>query len=179
LSELRRAKISELASLYGKLVFHSANRLLADAHCAEDITQDVFLKLFSTPDTSFNNIQNWPGYLKSMAIFAAIDFMRKQKRHAESSLELNVEPMGCTEQQPWQKLLTQLDMNKFLSILLQLKPQDANAFCLRFVEGYSYQEIGELLDISANSVGVKIHRSQQQILAQLGQSQSLGDRHAV
>ena len=87
--------------------------------------------------------------------------------------------MGDAEQQPWQKLLTQLDMSNFLSALLHLKPLDANAFCLRFVEGYSYQEIGELLDISANSVGVKIHRSQQQILTQLGQSQSLGDGHAV
>jgi RNA polymerase sigma-70 factor (ECF subfamily) len=63
--------------------------------------------------------------------------------------------------------------------LKYVKAQDAEIFCMRFVEGYSYQEIAKVFDISQSLVGVRLHRCQQELLSRVGHSQSLGDSYAV
>jgi len=60
-----------------------------------------------------------------------------------------------------------------------MRTQDAEIFCLRHIEGYSYQEIGALLEMSSNAVGVCLHRTQQKLSSQLPQSQYLGEQKHV
>ncbi len=82
-----KVKVAQLAETYARQVFHSAYRLLSDTHLAEDVTQEVFLKLFNKPGDAFDKITHWPGYLRSMAISTAIDQLRRNKRLAEEPLE--------------------------------------------------------------------------------------------
>lgn len=82
-----KVNIAKLAQQYGRKVFQSAFRILNDAHLAEDVAQDVFIKLFKKPTESFDQISNWQGYLKSMAISTAIDQLRRHKRLAEEPIE--------------------------------------------------------------------------------------------
>jgi RNA polymerase sigma-70 factor (ECF subfamily) len=174
-----KVKIADLAAQYGRQVFHSAYRLLSDIHMAEDVTQEVFLKLFNKPSEAFDKITHWPGYLKSMAISAAIDQLRRNKRLAEDPLEGSSISTLPTNDHPLQKLLCERDLFAFKVALLRLTTQDAQIFCLRHIEGYAYQEIAELLGITSNLVGVALHRAQLKLSSYLGESQLLGERHAI
>lgn len=169
-----KTKISELAQQYGKLVFHCAFRLLSDIHLAEDVTQDVFIKLFKKPIGSLDAIKNWPAYLKSMAVSTAIDYLRRNTRLAEDALESTLENESDMSAQPFSQVLQDRDLKVFKSAILQLNEQDAHIYCLRHVEGYSYQEIAEIINISTNLVGVSLHRSQLKMSTILGKSQFLG-----
>ena len=174
-----KVKIADLAAQYGRQVFHSAYRLLSDIQMAEDVTQDVFLKLFNKPTEAFDNITHWPGYLKSMAISTAIDQLRRNKRLAEEPIETTSQSPSHTNDQPLQTLLCERDLFAFKAALLRLTTQDAQIFCLRHIEGYTYQEIADLLSISSSLVGVALHRAQIKLSSYLGESQFLGERHAI
>lgn len=174
-----QARIADLATQYGRQIFHSAYRLLSDIHMAEDVTQEVFLKLFKKPTESFDKITHWPGYLKSMAISASIDQLRRNKRRAEEPIETVSESNLQTSEAPLQHLLRERDLYAFKAALMQLTTQDAQIFCLRHIEGFTYQEIADLLCITSNLVGVAIHRSQIKLSSHLGESQFLGESHAI
>lgn len=175
----QKVNIAKLAEEYGRQVFHSAYRILSDTHLAEDVTQEVFLKLFKKSTESFDHIKHWPGYLKNMAISGAIDQLRRNKRLAEESIELVPEQACDPINLPLQSVLTQRDLYRFRAALLNLTTQDAQVFCLRHIEGYSYQEIAKLVDISTNLVGVTLHRAQIKLSSQLGESQLLGENNEI
>lgn len=172
-----KTKISELAQKYGKQVFHSAFRLLSDTHLAEDVVQDVFIKLFNKPMSALNAVKNWPAYLKSMAVSTAIDYLRRNTRLAEDALDSTHEKVSDSSTQPLDQVLQERDLTLFKSALLQLTEQDAHMYCLRHVEGYSYQEIASLVNVSSNLVGVSLHRSQLKLSNIVGKSQYLGAHH--
>lgn len=174
-----KVNIAKLAQQYGRKVFQSAYRILNDAHLAEDVAQDVFLKLFKKSTESFDQISNWQGYLKSMAISTAIDQLRRHKRLAEEPIENESQQNINEAKQPLQQVLIQKDLAQFKIALVDMHPQDAEIFCLRHIEGYSYQEIGELLDMTSNAVGVCLHRTQQKLLNQLPESQFFGEQKHV
>lgn len=174
-----KVKIANLAAQYGRQVFHSAYRLLSDIHMSEDVTQEVFLKLFNKPTEAFDKITHWPGYLKSMAISSAIDQLRRNKRLAEDPIESTSENTLQTSEQPLQQLLCERDLFAFKAALTRLTTQDAQIFCLRHIEGFTYQEIADLLSISSNLVGVSLHRAQIKLSSHLGESQFLGESHAI
>ena len=66
-----------LARLYGALVFKAAWRVLGDAAQAEDVQQDVFLRLIQSPPAS---VVSWPAWLSASATRAAIDMLRGHQR---------------------------------------------------------------------------------------------------
>lgn len=169
-----KAKISDLAQQHGKLVFHCAFRILSDTHLAQDVAQDVFIKLFKKPLSSLNDVKNWPAYLKSMAVSTAIDYLRRNTRLAEDALDTSPLRAIETNSQPLNQVLQDRDLQVFKAALLQLSEQDAHMYCLRHVEGYSYQEIAEITDVSSNLVGVSLHRSHLKLSTIIGKSQFLG-----
>ena len=66
-----------LARQYGPLVFKAAYRVLGDASLAEDVQQEVFLRLIEAQPQA---VKSWPAYLRASAARAAIDVLRRQRR---------------------------------------------------------------------------------------------------
>ncbi len=180
-----QAAIAKLAQQHGRMVFHTTYRLLGNSHSAEDVTQEVFIKLFKKSTNAFNSIKNWPAYLKTMASSAAIDQLRRQQRQAEESMEdsLNEDIQSVEKAQrntdPYREIALSRDIENFRSALAELATQDAHVFCLRHLEEFSYQEIAKQLGISTSLVGVTLHRAQQKISQLVGESQFLGAGYEI
>lgn len=173
-----KAKVAALANQYGRQVFHCANRLLSDTHLAEDVTQEVFLKLFNKAPAAFDSISHWPAYLKSMAISTALDQIRRRKRLAEDNFAQMPAEAEQLSNGPFTQIAVQRDLDAFRLALMQLTAKDAQVFCLRHIEGHSYQEIADLLEISNSLVGVTLHRAQHKLAQFLGETQLSGDSYA-
>ena len=69
--------VNALARGYGRTVYLAAWRVLGDAGQAEDVQQDVFLRLLETPP---GDVASWPAYLAAMATRQAIDRLRSRQR---------------------------------------------------------------------------------------------------
>jgi RNA polymerase sigma-70 factor (ECF subfamily) len=152
------------------LVFRTAYRITGNAGDAEDVLQTVFLRLLRRHRNA-DPLENPESYLRRAAINAALDVIRS--RQANQTVPLPEEPSH--------PLLSELTHDNVFSLrqaltraMAQLKPRPAEIFALRFLEGFSNQQIARMLGLSHVLVAVIVHRSRQQLRKAL--RPYLGDR---
>lgn len=159
--------VASLARNYGSRVFHAAYRVLGDAAQAEDVQQEVFLRLL---EKSVGDIASWPAYLTALATRMSIDRLRRQQRwrrlipmwHAS---ELPV--FDSTEQDAIRS-----DRARQLRIALsRLKPKEAECFTLRYLHGMEISAIAQATGMTMNHVSVCLHRAARALEARLDESE--------
>lgn len=155
--------VAELARQHGRLVFAAAHRILGDAALAEDVQQDVFLRLL---DARLDTVQSWPAWLTAAATRQAIDHVRRQQRWRR------LWP-GWLLQQPANTdtadslTLREERARRLANALARLKPREAECFALRFVQGHDVPAIAAALAITPNHASVLLHRATRALEAQL------------
>lgn len=78
--------LSELYDRYGRLVFSVAMNVLVDEALAEEVTQDVFLRVWDKAVTFDANLAKVSTWLASVARHRAIDVLRSRRKRPEGNL---------------------------------------------------------------------------------------------
>ncbi len=140
------------------LVFRTAYRVTGNAADAEDVLQTVFLRLMRRTSES-SEVENEESYLRRAAINAALEGIRsRQVDRTEELTDVHAGPAYGEARELRQAL------GRALS---KLKPQPAEIFTLRFIEGFGNREIARMLGISQVSVAVIVYRTRQQLRKEL------------
>lgn len=135
--------------LYSDRLYRFVLKSIKDVHKAEDIVQDSYEKLWK-------NVENVDGnkvksYLFTTAYHTMIDIIRKDKRSAYS------EELKLTEQSHENNYS---DLAEILKEAVEKLPEiQRMVLLLRDYEGYSYEEIGEMANLSESQVKVYIYRA--------------------
>jgi RNA polymerase sigma-70 factor, ECF subfamily len=156
--------VSTLADRYGRLVFTTAHRILANTHDAEDVLQQVFLKLFRTWGNRVKPeaINDWGAYLRTMATRTALDMLRAQRQRRWREMPLD-------EDDPPNELISsgvpdvEEKMDRLRQALAELPERDAQVFTLRYFEEFPYEAIAAQMGISLDLVGVILHRARKRL----------------
>lgn len=130
-------------------VFRFILKNIKDDEMARDIVQDTFAKMWEkVSDIAFAKAKS---YLFTAAYHTMIDRIRKDKR--QTSLEqVHTDNYGHDRQYS--------DISEVLEVALQKLPEiQRSALLLRDYEGYSYQEIGQILNLNESQVKVYIYRA--------------------
>lgn len=147
-----------------RLVFRTAYRITGNAADAEDALQTVFMRLLRRAEDA-EALQKQESYLRRAAINAALDIVRA--RQPDRTLEL-VDLPGPAENDA-------RELRQALARALgKLPPRSAEAFTLRFFEGFDNPEIARMLGISQVLVAVIIHRTRRHLRKEL--AAFLGDK---
>lgn len=153
-----------LAQHYGPLVFRAAFRVLGDAALAEDVQQDVFLRLLEQPP---QDVASWPAYLTAAAVRRAIDRQRQQRRwwrllplwRAQApQAAASSEDLGLADERA----------RRLRAAMAELSPREAQCFSLRYLEGMTIGDIARVLAITGNTAHVTLHRARRRLEARLG-----------
>lgn len=134
------------------MVFSMAYHLLHDRGRAEEVAQDVFLRLHRHAD-SIKSESHLVFWLRQVTCRRAIDEVRKLPKAPPASLEDVAEPVAE---------LPELDplLARGLRRMVASLPEDARAvIVLRFQEELGLAEIAEILDIPINTVKSRLQRS--------------------
>lgn len=140
-----------------------ARRLLGDAAEAEDLVQDVFLKLH-LGRAKFDGKAAYSTWLYRILVNTGINRLRSRKRRAR--LQLMPEPAPTPEEASSGAEM----MERFSAALGGLSPQHAQVLWLREVRGLSYPAIARLLRVPEGTVKSAISRGRarlQTVLASL------------
>ncbi len=177
-----KQRIAQLTREHGCSVYQCAFKILGDRHQAEDIAQEVFLKLFNRSLDELDSIRNWRAYLKTMATSASCDYLRKSFHQRELSDQVVTLPLTQSQQHqlsaPEQNVASQQQLHQLRQALTTLKPQEAEVFVLRTIEELSYQEIAEQMVINQSHVGALLHRAKQKLIDHFSQFNSEEPAHA-
>jgi RNA polymerase sigma-70 factor (ECF subfamily) len=117
---------------------------------AQDIVQTAFEKLWV--NRSKVEPEKAKSYLFTVAYHQMIDHIRKDKRNNTTD---NFEEVKISIYQDANAELKQA----LLSAINQLNPTQKSLVLLKDYEGYSYQEIGTIMDLSESQVKVYLHRA--------------------
>jgi RNA polymerase sigma factor (sigma-70 family) len=158
--------VAALARQYGPTVFRAAWRVLGTRAAAEDVQQQVFLRLIEAPP---RDVQSWPALLTTMATRLAIDHLRRQRRwrflaplwKVDEPDDSPAEEAECTEAARFMR-----------QALSELNVRDASCFVMRHLHGMTPAAIGAALGISDNHVSVSAHRARKALEAMLAKEQS-------
>ena len=146
--------IDELSAQLYRYAFH----FLRNQEDAKDIIQDVFEKMWLNRKTiDLETVKPW---LYRCTHNAMVNFIAKKSRTSYMS---NQELPKTTS--PFDSSFESMqDVDRMVSIL---PPTQKSIILLRDIEGYTYKEIGLILDLSASQVKVYLFRARMKIKKQL------------
>jgi RNA polymerase sigma factor (sigma-70 family) len=136
---------------------------LRDVDKSKDIVQDSYEKLWMKVETvSYEKVKS---YLFSTAYHTMIDLLRRDKRQVE------LEPQ-FEKQLVYNHHYT--DLKEVLNLALSKLPEiQRSVIMLRDYEGYSYEEIGEITNLSDSQVKVYIFRARTFLKNYIGQIETV------
>lgn len=146
--------IDELSAQLYRYAFH----FLRNQEDAKDIIQDVFEKMWLNRKTiDLETVKPW---LYRCTHNAMVNFIAKKSRTSYMS---NQELPNATT--PFDSSFESMQIvDRMVSIL---PPTQKSIILLRDIEGYTYKEIGLILDLSASQVKVYLFRARMKIKKQL------------
>ncbi len=137
-------------------VYSLALRFTGDATAAWDLTQEVFIKVFSRLG-EFRNQAKFETWLYRIVLNACIDEQRRNKRFVP--LEKYGKNNERSEAQPQEKSYIRRQVTEAVqAAVARLSPKVKAPILLRYVEGLSYEEIAEVLGCRAGTVAARLNR---------------------
>jgi len=164
----QREAFEELFDRHGPRIYNIVYRLCGNPTEAEDLTQETFLRAFTTLHT-LRQPQAFAGWLSRIATNTSLGILRRRRSLAfvELSEEVaNTFPDDSHWQSPQDVVLTGDDRQAVRATLERLVPSQRVALALREVEGLSYADIARTLGVSSGAVEVLIFRARRRFREQ-------------
>jgi RNA polymerase sigma-70 factor (ECF subfamily) len=165
----------ELVRDHGARVYRLAYRLTGNPHDAEDLTQDVFVRVFR----SLHRFQpgTFEGWLHRITTNLFLDgARRRQKIRFDGLGDGSAERLPSNWPSPSEQLADADLDHDVAAALSALPPEFRAAVVLCDIEGLSYEEISEVLDIKIGTVRSRIHRGRAQLRTALAHRRPTGER---
>ena len=168
---LKRAKkgenaaICDLLSFYENKVYCIVIRMLKNEHDANDCTQDALIKIFNSLH-KFKGESSFSTWVYRITINTANDYLRRQNRHKSVSLEQQ-EDGGTSLKNlsfsPDEMLDSVQIKDSIMAAIDTLNEEQRTAIILCDIEGFSYEEIAQMLYISIGTVKSRIFRGREKL----------------
>ena len=152
----------EIVTLYSRRIFNLAYRFTSSIEAAEDLTQEVFIRIYKTLDQydpKQGNLSNW---LMRLARNLIIDDYRHRQRNPQNSAAEAVEDhtyhlhsVGTSAHKEIERRELAAQVQEGID---KLPPDLRTCVILRDIEELSYKEIVETLDIPEGTVKSRINR---------------------
>lgn len=166
----KESAFEELVRRHQQRVFALVSGILRRREDVEDIAQQVFLKVYLSL-RRFDQRAAFSTWLYKITVNECWDYLRKKKvRPLVYESDLSEEQvsrldgivaaervaLGPNERAELKQLLERM--------LDKLPEQDRQLLILKEIEGFSVQELGEILDLNVNTVKVRLFRARGRIL---------------
>lgn len=165
----RRTTFEVLVQQHQHRVYGFACFYLKDHVLAEDVTQDVFLRLWSHREEI--DEARLPGWLIRVTRNACIDILRKQKLERRL-MDVNTDDLEMKDSgEPTPEDTTEtLDFQEQLQRALDGMTEPYRSIViLREIQEMKYEEISEALDLPLNTTKVYLHRARKMLRHQLNE----------
>ena len=157
-----REAFEQLVKRYQKSLFNFIYRYLGEWSAAEDLTQEVFLRVF----LAARRFEARPGasvstWIYRIAYHLSLNEIKRRQRFLRMSNHLEDTMPGLGDRSSSDLMEVQALRDEVLSGLRRLPENQRAALLLRVNEGLSYQEISEVLGVSFPSVESLLFRARQ------------------
>jgi RNA polymerase sigma-70 factor (ECF subfamily) len=168
--------LSALYDRYSRLVFSLALHIVGEAEAAEEVTQDVFFRIWEKAEIYQAEQARVSTWMTSITRNRSIDLLRKRKVRPEGH------SLGWEEFQPgWEPVSERSDPEALTADAIQnqrvraavasLPVEQQRALAMAFFEGYSHSEIAERLGEPLGTIKTRIRSGMQKLRSLLLEEQ--------
>ena len=159
----------ELLRRYERPVFSLIYRMVRHRALAEDLAQETFIKVLNALET-YRPEYKFSSWIFKIANNAAIDQLRRRELDtlsldgapdARTADEIEATALQATDrsESPLEELESRETGTAIERAIGRLRPEYRTCILLRHVEGRSYEEIAEVMDLPLGTVKTYIHRA--------------------
>lgn len=162
--------LGELYRRHGRRVYNLCQRMVRNMAEAEDLTQEVFIKLFHEAG-SFRGESAFTTWLHRLTVNVVLMYLRKHKRRFERPTtddEVPERVVPGTEKPGGMPIFDRLELDRALA---GLPPGYRAVFVLFDMEGYTHDEIALLLGCTAGTSKSQLHKARTKLRALLKKQQ--------
>src|ERR671910_832741 len=138
-------------------LFRFALKFLGNEEEAKDVVQEVFIRVWNGRE-QMTEVQNWEAWCMRITRNLSLDrirsMTRKQTQPIEESYQVKHEALT-----PHESTEADESMERINQFIAALPDKQRQVIHLRDVEGYSYNEICEILELDMNQVKVNLFRA--------------------
>lgn len=145
---------------YASKILGIIYRYVPDYHLANDVLQITFIRLFK--NLHKYNGTNFDSWLIRIAINASITEINKNKKYRKM---INIDNISVSNNLNVSTTLP--NVKEILSIINSLPSDESILFNLKAIDGYSFKEISETLNISQVNARVRYHRIKKKLSERL------------
>jgi RNA polymerase sigma-70 factor (ECF subfamily) len=167
--------LGELYERHNRLVFGMAVNAVGDQALAEEITQDVFLRVWnkaSTYQAEQGKVTNW---IAGIARNRAIDVFRHQRSRPERN-SISWEEMPLFDLPDSQDVEQEIEVKhkkqRIQQALFQLPQEQREALALAYFRGYTHEEAAEALGQPLGTIKTRIRLGMQKLRQLLAEEQN-------
>jgi RNA polymerase sigma-70 factor, ECF subfamily len=163
------AAYDELVRTYSASIFHVAYRMLGDTAEASDVVQDIFLKVFRNIGgfKGEASLKTWIFKIAFSEILNRLRWWKRRRRYATMSLDDQENGNGTgpahfvarSSPTPEEVLQSKEQEGAIQEALGKLSKDHRSIIVLRDIEGFSYSEIADVLEVSIGTVKSRLARA--------------------
>ena len=151
---MKKDTVMRLFSQYGTDLYRFALSYVGSKCEAEDIVQDVFVKLISRPCVIRQGTEK--SYLLKITANRCKDYLKSPRYKTHVDIDDYADVIGSSEEYT-------SDDNSLFNALNLIDEKTRMPIYLHYYEGYSYKEISAILKISESAVAMRISRGKEEL----------------
>lgn len=155
----------EVYNRYYAAMYNTALRIVKQSDEAEDIMQEAFLTAFTKLHT-YKGEADFGAWLKRIVVNKSISKYRKQVHH-EAIEEHKITNATDENMSANEENYSTLKAQKVVNAIGRLKASYRTVLTLHYIEGYDYEEITEIINISYANCRTMISRAKERLRKEL------------
>lgn len=162
----KKAAQDKLYKKFSGLIFGICLRYTKNRMEAEDVMQDVFVKIYNNIHT-YHHDGSFEGWLRRIAVNTSITNYRKNQKHAYQEdindvLRIKDEPVPAGD--------LEFTAEEMMTCIQKLPHGYKTVFSMYVIEGYMHKEIAEMLEIDINTSKSQLSRAKTYLQRELART---------
>ncbi|MCX7745775.1 MAG: RNA polymerase sigma factor [Clostridia bacterium] len=153
-----------LIAMYRNRIFNFLLKMTLSKEDSEDLTQEVFIRVYNNL-YQYNNKWCFSTWIYKIAVNVfKTEYIKRKNRNLAKVEEMLNESQAYLYRDPEALLENRENKMEIIKMLDSLRVDQKAALILKYVQGFSYKEIGEILKMSPDNVKMRVLRAKKELV---------------